>query len=206
MANYNGIHCSFLLSYGNNKKEKIMEARKLWDKCRNQSISKEEKEKNYDIMIYTADIDHNKNYLDNKLVSMRNKLNSFNEISVQSIRQVMGEIMVMSLNRHRRIIATKACIPNELFQKNFESYLEHIGNMKVRDLVEVELANDFFSSNEFSMMVKNAVNYASGLHQRYAQTKENIDNYFEDSIDDLEVHGIEYDPLDARLDDLLMLC
>ena len=49
------------------------------------------------------------------------------------------------------------------------------------------------------MMVKKAVNYAAGLHQCYAQTKENIDNYFEDSIDDLEVHGIEYDPLDALL-------
>ena len=41
------------------------------------------------------------------------------------------------------------------------------------------------------MMVKKAVNYAAGLHQHYAQTKENIDNYFEDSIDDLEVYGID---------------
>ena len=46
MANFNGIHCSFLLSHQNNKEEKIMEARKLWEKCRNLSISKEEKEKN----------------------------------------------------------------------------------------------------------------------------------------------------------------
>ena len=41
------------------------------------------------------------------------------------------------------------------------------------------------------MMVKKAVKYAAGLHQHYAQTKENIDNYFEDSIDDLEVYGID---------------
>ena len=95
-------------------------------------------------MIYTADIDHNKNYLENKLVPMRTKLNSFNEISVQSILQVMGEVMVISLNRHRSVIAAKAFFHNELFKKNFESYLEHMANMKVSYLVEVELANDFF--------------------------------------------------------------
>ena len=129
MTRFNGICLSFWVEHQNNIEEKMMEGRALWVKYMNGTLSNEDKKNNYDIMIYTADVDHNKNYSKNELVSISNKVNSFNERCFTSSIDIMGEVMIMSLNRNESLIVEKAIIPNEMCQKNFESYLEGLANL-----------------------------------------------------------------------------
>ena len=157
-----------------------MEGRRLWTQfCDDGMIPVGRRNHNL-IMMHTADCDHSTNYLRSKLISMRSKLNSINESSVQSIMELLKEVIQITLNRERSVIGAKAMMSAPLFTQNLEIYVEHFVNDKMKCFEQKELPHNFFCSSEYDMMKNDVISYAAGLNIHYIGTQERIDEYLEE--------------------------